>query len=195
MTTESHPLEPFLPPHATLLFLGSFPPPKARWSMDFFYPNYINDFWRIMGVLFADNKTHFEIHEEKRFHQQRIMDFAKQKGLAFYDTATKVHRLKGNASDKFLEIVCPTDIARLASHLPLLKALITTGEKATETLCAQLHLNTLPAVGQHTQVPSLGIELYRLPSSSRAYPLSLEKKVRAYHAMFQRYGIDMYLQP
>ncbi|MEG2070186.1 MAG: uracil-DNA glycosylase family protein, partial [Bacteroidales bacterium] len=36
---EFHPLEPFLPPHAQLLLLGSFPPKPERWSMSFFYPN------------------------------------------------------------------------------------------------------------------------------------------------------------
>ena len=29
---EGHPLEPFLPSNGKILFLGSFPPPKARWS-------------------------------------------------------------------------------------------------------------------------------------------------------------------
>ena len=41
-TTEKHPLEPFLPQNAKILMLGSFPPPKARWSMEYFYPNWIN---------------------------------------------------------------------------------------------------------------------------------------------------------
>lgn len=36
---EEHPLEPFLPSNARLLMLGSFPPQKKRWSIDFFYPN------------------------------------------------------------------------------------------------------------------------------------------------------------
>ena len=44
---EAHPLEPFLPANAVLLMLGSFPPQKKRWSMDFFYPNLQNDMWRI----------------------------------------------------------------------------------------------------------------------------------------------------
>lgn len=193
MSTETHPLEPFLPPHATLLFLGSFPPPKARWSMDFFYPNYINDFWRIMGLLFADDKRYFEAEEGKRFNQQRIVDFAERKGLAFYDTACEVRRLKDNASDKFLEIVRPTNICSLTNRLPQLKAIVTTGEKATDILCSQLSIDVPPAVGHSTPVPTLDIELYRLPSSSRAYPLALEKKALAYRAMFVRYGIDMRL--
>ena len=38
MTSELHPLEPFLPVGARLLMLGSFPPQRVRWSMDFFLP-------------------------------------------------------------------------------------------------------------------------------------------------------------
>ena len=47
---QVHPLEPFVPDGARVLLLGSFPPPHARWSMEFFYPNFQNDMWRI-GVL------------------------------------------------------------------------------------------------------------------------------------------------
>ena len=36
---ERHPLQPFLPPNGRLLMLGSFPPPRKRWCMDFFYHN------------------------------------------------------------------------------------------------------------------------------------------------------------
>ena len=45
LNIEEHPLEPFLPANAVLLMLGSFPPQKKRWSMDFFYPNLQNDMW------------------------------------------------------------------------------------------------------------------------------------------------------
>ena len=53
---ETHPLPPFLPPHAQLLMLGSFPPPRERWKMDFYYPNFQNDMWRIFGCVFFDNR-------------------------------------------------------------------------------------------------------------------------------------------
>ena len=43
---EKHPLEPFLPAKAKLLMLGSFPPQKKRWSMDFYYPNLNNGYAR-----------------------------------------------------------------------------------------------------------------------------------------------------
>ena len=52
MEIEQHPLEPFLPGNARLLMLGSFPPQKKRWSMEFYYPNWNNDMWRITGFPF-----------------------------------------------------------------------------------------------------------------------------------------------
>ncbi|HIZ86124.1 MAG TPA: hypothetical protein IAC04_06510, partial [Candidatus Coprenecus stercoravium] len=56
---EVHPLRPFVPDNASVLLLGSFPPPHARWSMEFFYPNFQNDMWRIMGQIFYGDKEHF----------------------------------------------------------------------------------------------------------------------------------------
>lgn len=56
---ETHPLPPFTPPDAKLLMLGSFPPPRVRWKMDFYYPNFQNDMWRIFGlVFFADKEAY-----------------------------------------------------------------------------------------------------------------------------------------
>ena len=48
---EWHPLRPFLPKNGRVLFLGSFPPQRKRWCMDFYYPNFINDHWRIEGEV------------------------------------------------------------------------------------------------------------------------------------------------
>lgn len=59
MEIEQHPLEPFLPGNARLLMLGSFPPQKKRWSMEFYYPNWNNDMWRITGFLFFNDKDYF----------------------------------------------------------------------------------------------------------------------------------------
>ena len=71
MTIEEHPSKPFLPLGARVLFLGSFPPPRKRWSMDFFYPNWLNDFWRIMGLIFLGGKQALEAEGEKRFDQEK----------------------------------------------------------------------------------------------------------------------------
>ena len=188
---EYHPLKPFLPENAKVLFLGSFPPQRKRWSMDFFYPNFINDHWRLEGQLFFGDKNHFVDLEAKRFKIDDIVAFCQEKGLAFFDTSTAIRRLQDNASDKFLEVVESTDIRALLHQLPHCRAIVTTGEKATETICASLGIPTMPKVNTYVMIPETNnldgdpVLLYRLPSSSRAYPLSFDKKAAAYHQMFK----------
>ena len=189
---EYHPLKPFLPENAKVLFLGSFPPQRKRWSMDFFYPNFINDHWRLEGQIFFGDKNHFVDLEAKRFKIDEIVAFCQEKGLAFFDTSTAIRRLQDNASDKFLEVVESIDIRALLHQLPHCRAIVTTGEKATETICASLGIQVVPKVNTYVTIPETNnldgdpILLYRLPSSSRAYPLSFDKKAAAYHQMFKQ---------
>ena len=182
---EYHPRRPFLPKNAKVLFLGSFPPQRKRWCMDFFYPNWINDHWRIEGQIFFCDKNHFVNLEDKCFKLNEIVQFCEEKGIAFFDTSTAFRRLQDNASDKFLQVVEPTDIAALIARLPFLRAIVTTGEKATETICASLGIEEVPKVNTSLALPQrVSLLLWRLPSSSRAYPLSFDKKVEAYKRMF-----------
>lgn len=183
---ENHPLKPFLPPHAKLLMLGSFPPQKKRWSMDFYYPNLNNDMWRIVGLLFFDNKDHFLNESKKAFCREQIMIFLNKKGIALFDTASAIRRLQDNASDKFLEVIQSTDIAAMLRQLPECKAIVTTGQKATDTLRMQFNVEE-PKVGDFSEFvfEDRPIRLYRMPSSSRAYPLALDKKAAAYRIMYQ----------
>ncbi len=187
---ESHPLKPFLPQSAKILMLGSFPPQQKRWSMDFFYPNFQNDMWRIMGMIFFADKSIFVDSRKKSFCKEAIVQFAKETGIALYDTAETVRRLKDNASDNHLEIVCPTNVEALLTQLPQCLAIATTGEKATNELIAQYHAPK-PKIGEATtlQIGTRNLPLYRMPSTSRAYPLSIEKKAAYYHAMFHDLGM------
>jgi len=190
---EYHPLIPFLPENGKVLFLGSFPPQRKRWCMDFYYPNFINDHWRIEGQVFFGDKNHFVDVKAKRFKIDEIVAFCQEKGLAFFDTSTAVRRLQDNASDKFLEVVEPTDIRALLKQLPHCKAIVTTGEKATETICSSMDIPEIPKVNCSVAIPELfnndgeQVWLYRLPSSSRAYPLSFDKKVEAYSRCFNQF--------
>ncbi len=192
---EWHPLIPFLPSNARVLFLGSFPPQRKRWCMDFYYPNFINDHWRLEGEIFFGDRNHFVDAEAKTFRLDSIVEFLNDKGIALYDTATAVRRLKDNASDKFLEVVVPTDVRALLKQIPLCRAVVTTGEKATVTLCDTFGVGEVPKVGGFVALPGVfnmdgeQVLLYRLPSSSRAYPLAFDKKVAAYRAMFELVGL------
>ena len=140
MEIETHPLEPFLPAKSKLLMLGSFPPQKKRWSMEFYYPNLNNDMWRIYGILFFNDKNHFLNSTLKSFCREQIIDFLNEKGIALFDTASSIRRLQDNASDKFLEVVEATDVATLLRQLLECKAIVTTGQKATDTLRQQFDI-------------------------------------------------------
>ena len=150
MEIEIHPLEPFLPAKSKLLMLGSFPPQKKRWSIEFYYPNLNNDMWRIYGILFFNDKNHFLNSTLKSFCREQIIDFLNEKGIALFDTASSIRRLQDNASDKFLEVVEATDVAALLRQLPECKAIVTTGQKATDTLRQQFDIEE-PKVGDYSE--------------------------------------------
>ncbi len=98
---EQHPLKPFTPQHARLLMLGSFPPARKRWSMDFFYPNFINDMWRIYGLCFFEDKDYFVDTQQKTFRKDLLVEFLTQKGVALFDTASAVVRTTGTAGSSY----------------------------------------------------------------------------------------------
>lgn len=187
---ENHPLEPFLPVGAKLLMLGSFPPQQKRWSMDFFYPNIQNDMWRIFGFIFFGDRDFFLKPGKKAFDKEKIAGFLSEKGVALYDAASSVRRLQDNASDKFLEVVEPTDIGLLLRQLPQCRGIVTTGQKATDVVCETFHIEP-PSVGerQSFEFADRKLYLYRMPSSSRAYPLKLEKKAEVYRKMLADFGL------
>ena len=190
MTIEEHPLQPFLPANGKVLFLGSFPPPKVRWSMEWFYPNWINDFWRIQGLLHFNDKSYFEVKGEKHFDKERIVSFCEKNGMAFFDTARKVCRLKDNASDNFLEILEPTDVFALLEQMPSCSVVVTTGGKASEEICGYFCSQgvkvDIPKVGESVSINSdrWNGTWWRMPSSSRAYPMKIEKKAEYYKLLF-----------
>lgn len=196
---ERHPLQPFLPANAQILMLGSFPPPKERWCMDFFYPNPQNGMWRIIGLAFFGDKTYFEGQRDdvrctkggkSVFNREEIIAFCEAKGIAIFDTAQAVIRLQGNAADEHLEIVEQTDIAALLLQILSCHNLCCTGGKAAQTLADTLHC-AIPKVGEYIETHFAGrtIRFWRMPSSSRAYPLSLDNKAAAYRQMFESIGL------
>lgn len=188
--SERHPLDPFFPEGAKVLMLGSFPPKRERWKMDFYYPNFQNDMWRIMGVVFFENKDYFLTEDKKSFCEERIRAFLAEKGIALTDTAREVIRHKDNASDKFLEVVSTIEPEDVLKQLPCCVAIVTTGQKATDTLLSAV-VAEAPRVGHYCRVEISGrdMRLYRMPSSSRAYPKPLGEKACAYREMFKELGL------
>lgn len=188
---EHHPLQPFLPPNAKLLMLGSFPPPKKRWCMEFFYPNRTNQMWLIIGELFYGDSLQLVNHEDNTFRKEEIETLLSEKGIAIYDTAVAVRRLSGNASDKDLEIVEKTDIPALLAHIPQCHDIVCTGQKSFSVLTDDYGV-PVPAMGTYNtfSIADREMRLWRMPSSSRAYPMPLAEKAAHYLKMMNTIGIN-----
>lgn len=155
--------------------------------MNFYYPNPINDFWRIIGLIFLGDKDALYLKEQKIFSLKDIKALTSEKGIAMSDTVKKARRLKGNASDKFLEVVESNDPIELLKKLPLCSDIATTGEKAAAVV-AEITSTPPPAMGKYVEWNSpLGrrIRIWRMPSTSRAYPLALDKKAAFYQNLFE----------
>ncbi|WP_456104148.1 uracil-DNA glycosylase family protein [Prevotella sp.] len=192
MEIENHPFEPWLPFNAKLLMLGTFPPAPKRWCMKWYYPNYTNDMWRIFGHIFFRDKSYFVDEENKTYKLDLLKVFLKEKGIAIFDTALRIHRKKGTASDKDLEIVEAADLDGMLCVLPECKAVLTAGQLATKVFTEHYGIDAREMkMGEYRMFNFEGrsLRLYREPSSSRAYPMKVEKKAEYYESMFRDLGI------
>lgn len=184
---ENHPWPPFMPDRAKILIMGTFPPQPKRWSMDFYYPNRTNDFWFMMGLIFLGDRYALYDRERRLFDLEAIKRLLTEKGIALNDTGRKVRRLMGNASDKYLDIVEPVPLYDLLGEMPECHTVATTGEKAAGVI-ASLTGTEMPRMGAMVTSAD-GLDIWRMPSTSRAYPLALEKKAEYYERMFRAAGI------
>ena len=162
---ENHPFEPWLPDNARLLMLGTFPPAEKRWCMPWYYPNFRNDMWRIFGIIYFQDKFHFVDVEKKTYRLDAIKKFLGEKGVAIYDTA---------------------DLDGMLRQLPHCRAVLTAGQLATKVFSEHFGIKEKPEMGGYAEFQFEGrrLRLYRMPSSSRAYPMAVEKKAEFYCKMF-----------
>lgn len=192
MEIETHPFEPWLPTNAKLLMLGTFPPAPKRWAMEWYYPNFTNDMWRIFGLIFFGDKLHFVDEANKTYRLNELKQFLKEKGVALFDTALRIRRTTGTASDKDLEIVQPADLDGMLRSLPECKAVLAAGQLATKVFTEHYNIDACNLkMGEYRTFDFEGrtLKLYRQPSSSRAYPMKVEKKAVYYEQMFKEIQI------
>lgn len=159
--------------------------------MDFYYPNRINDFWRVMGIIFMNDKDALYDTKAKAFRINEVKLLASTRHIALHDTARTVRRLKNNASDKYLEIVEPAPLFDILKSIPLCHDVVATGEKAASVI-ARLTDTPIPKLGEYvcTTIADRGqLRIWRMPSTSRAYPLALTAKAAYYQAMFKAIGL------
>lgn len=204
---EAHPFGVFAFPDTQVLMMGTLPPTPDKWGMAFHYPNFYNDMWRIMGQVFFGDTAYFRAGQDKRFDADKIKAFLRAANIGECPTVKTAIRERGNASDAHLTVVERVDLRAVLADLPKVRWLLLTGGKACEVLFDVIHAERTdptspdfdPAAkplkplktNQHITIDLFGRKLgiWRLPSSSRAYPLSLDKKVAAYRAAFEHAGL------
>lgn len=158
--------------------------------MEFFYPNRTNMMWEIFGEVFYGDSQRLVDAEHKTFRLVDIQALLNEKGIAIFDTAIAVRRLSGNASDKDLQIVEKTDIPALLERIPLCHDMVCTGQKSFSVLTEDYGVE-VPKMGEYNEfvINNRKIRLWRMPSSSRAYPMPLKEKAAFYqHMMEQVFG-------
>lgn len=186
---ETHPWPPFVPDGARVLIMGTFPPAPKRWSMDFYYPNPTNDFWRIAGLVFLGDANALYDAQKRCFRLDEVKALMTSHHTALHDTCRRIRRLQGNASDKFLDVVERVDLETLLTRMPLCHNVATTGEKAAGVV-AELTGSAVPRMGEFSECEAWGrrLRVWRMPSTSRAYPLKLERKAEFYRRLWEACG-------
>lgn len=121
---ETHPLTPFLPGNAKLLMLGSFPPPQNRWKMNFYYPNYQNDMWRIFETwFFFSDKNHFLDLPNKNFKESQIRSFCPKLELGYLIRPIKLNACRAMPQTSswklWLQPICQLCLSKYRCAIPL----------------------------------------------------------------------------
>ena len=137
-----HPFGPLFGPESRILILGSFPSVKSR-EQQFFYGHPQNRFWKVIAGLF-DLPVPLTIPEKK--------ELILSHGLALWDSIASCE-IKGS-SDSSITNDVPTDLR------PVLE-----GSKIERIFC---NGSASYDIYRKYQLPILGIEAVKLPSTSPA---------------------------
>ena len=142
-----------------------------------------------MGICFFGNKNYFVKPGEKTWRLEELKSFLAEKGIAIFDTCLKIRRTKGTASDKDLEVVQQADIDGMLRYLTDCRAVLAAGQLATSIFTEHFNISNAKKMkmGSYVEFPFENriLRLYREPSSSRAYPMKVEKKAEYYDKMFR----------
>ena len=176
--------------------MGSFPPAAEKRAMEFHYPNFQNDMWRVYGLVFFGDAMHFQCVGEKAFDAEKIKAFLTERGIGSCPGVRRAIRTHGNASDAYLKVVETVELPEILEKIPQCRRICTTGGKATEILLALLETEVKAkdfktGTTITARCGDRDLLVTRLPSTSRAYPMKLEKKAEAYRKFFVEAGFTV----
>ena len=102
-----HPIAPFVPPHAHILILGSFPSVRSR-ETAFFYGHPQNRFWQMLSTVYGESAP-ASLDEKKMLLTAH--------GIALYDVLSACS-IRGSA-DSTIKNVVPSDLSPILAAAPI----------------------------------------------------------------------------
>jgi G:T/U-mismatch repair DNA glycosylase len=129
---EPHPWPPFIPANASKLILGTFPTNESnRTAYEFFYPNPLNDFWKVLFEVAGKDLNKYVTSEPVEIRKQILSDLK----LGIADIGKRILRQKNSSEDENLFPIEFTDIfSLLENHQTIAKIIITSSSGANSVL-------------------------------------------------------------
>jgi hypoxanthine-DNA glycosylase len=157
-------LPPVVGRHTRLVLLGSFPG-AASLAAGQYYAHPRNQFWPLLSSLLGEELV--PLAYAQRLQRLRVH------GLGLWDVIAECRR--DGSLDSAIRDARYNDLASLRRRAPQLVAVAHNGGESARAM---------PLTG------ALGLAVYRLPSSSPANASwSFERKLAAWHAVFQACGL------
>ena len=160
-------LAPLVSPHTRLLILGSFPGVVSLQTQQY-YGHPQNHFWPILQAIYAYGAINTGVSSyEKR------SNWLLSKKLGVWDVYASCQRV--GSLDSQIRDAVPNDLSSLLERCPDLQVIAHNGGESFKH-------------AKHTQ--TLGLPVYRLPSTSRANASwSFERKLAAWRDVFEKHGL------
>jgi G:T/U-mismatch repair DNA glycosylase len=176
-------------PEMKVMILGNFPPHRKKWDYEFYYPNKINNFWKVLAALagkpLKEMKGGPAVEERKR-----IMEKLK---VGVFNIAKSIKRKGVSARDTDIEIVEYNDLVSVLKKHKELRKIVLAGYSAPNST-ARKFIEYLDLQGISFERPTLikmgstfkirfenrEIECVILNSTSTAFPIKLDVLVEQF---------------
>jgi hypoxanthine-DNA glycosylase len=185
-------LPPLVSSRTRLLILGSFPG-VASLAAQQYYGHPQNHFWKILQAIWPSGPG-----DIRTSSYQIRSEWLLSKGLGVWDVYAACER-EGSLDSNIRNAVV-NDFAGLLQMCPKLEAIAHNGgESFKHSLVVRAALSaagppqgaSAPLGGsEDTSVPSVGVQFYKLPSTSPANASwSFERKLAAWREVFEKHGL------
>ena len=165
-------LPPLISSQTRLLILGSFPGVVSLQAQQY-YGHPQNQFWRVLSAIFGDIYGSSPVNTGVSSYQNRS-DWLLSKNLGVWDVYASCQR-EGSLDSNIRQAVL-NDFSILRTLCPNLQAIAHNGGESFKH-------------AKHTK--NLGFPVFKLPSTSPANASwSFERKVAAWHDVFEKCGLD-----